>query len=201
MSRLELFGTVTSPYVRRVRIVLAELGVDYELVNTAESAGQQLLRELNPIWKVPTLRIDGQVIFDSAVIVSHVLERFGPGPFAASGARDLDARAVVTVADGALDALINRFYLAKEGVSVEQVPYLQKQRDRAAASLGWLDARAEAGFVTRDRSFGLAEIAVITALEWMRFRSVYPIERHPNLGELLLRHADRESMRTTLPSG
>ena len=59
---MKLYGTTTSPFVRRVRAVAAEIGEPVELVNTASDAGQAQLREVSPIRKVPVAVIDGRRI-------------------------------------------------------------------------------------------------------------------------------------------
>lgn len=198
MSELQLFGTVTSPYVRRVRIVARELGVDYQLVDTFEEAGQEQLRQLNPIWKVPTARVQGRTVFDSRLIIRELLTRWGPGCFA-SDLTDLEMANQICVADGALDALINAFYLGKDGVQRQSVPYVEKQYQRAEACLAWLEARVRGAYFNNDQRFGLLEVAVLTALDWMRFRSAYPIERHAKLVALLEAHAARDSVAATRP--
>ncbi len=201
MSQIELFGTATSPYVRRVRIVLCELGLDYQLVNTAEPQGQERLREINPLWKVPTLRVDGQQLFDSTIIQRELLRRFGPGPLAPHDPFDVSANLLLAAIDGALDALINTFYLASEGLERSRAPYLEKQHERAGASMGWLLKRIAGGKLEAREGFGLPEIALVTTLDWMRFRDTYPVDEHPELLEVLAHHGGRESLATTLPPG
>lgn len=198
MSSIELFGTVTSPYVRRVRIVLKELGQAHRWVDTSQPEGQALMRELNPLWKIPTLRLDGRVIFDSAVIVRQLIKAFGHGNLAVHDPDDVEVCQMLTVTDGALDALINAFYLKKEGVSA-QTPYLQKQEGRARAALTWLEAEMRGPWLTRTHRFGLPEIGLVTALDWMSFRQAYPVDQHPRLVEFLKHHQGRESLSTTLP--
>ncbi len=201
MSTTELFGTVTSPYVRRVRIVLHELGIDYRLIDTSTESGQRTLRELNPLWKVPTARLESQLVFDSAAIISELLKRHGHGQLAAYEPDDLATSALHLVVDGALDALINVFYLEKDGVEASAVPYLGKQKERAASALSWVEARLEGPWLTTKKSFGLPEIALITALDWMRFRHTYPVERYPAFTAFLRCHAERESLKATCPPG
>ena len=198
MSSVELFGTVTSPYVRRVRIVLKELGRAHRLVDTSQPEGQSLMRDLNPLWKVPTMRLDGRVLFDSAVIVRQLFKAFGHGNLAAHDPDDVEVSRVMTVTDGALDALINAFYLKKEGVS-EQTPYLQKQEGRARAALEWVEGEVRGPWLTRTHRFGLPEIGLVTALEWMMFREAYPVDQHPRLVEFLKQHQARESVSSTAP--
>jgi glutathione S-transferase len=198
MSSIELFGTLTSPYVRRVRILLKELGRDYRWVDTAEPQGQALMRDLNPLWKIPTLRLDGRVVFDSAVILRVLLREFGHMHLAAYDFEDVEVSQVLTATDGALDALINAFYLKKEGVSGE-TPYLQKQAGRAEAALGWLEGKIRGPYLTRNHRFGFPEIGLITALEWMTFRQVFPVDQHPKLVDFLKQHEARESVVGTRP--
>lgn len=59
---MKLYGTTTSPFVRRVRIVAEEIGEPIEWINTAVEAGQAQLRALSPIRKVPIAVIDGRVV-------------------------------------------------------------------------------------------------------------------------------------------
>ena len=194
---IRLFGTVTSPYVRRVRIVAHELGLDCELIDTSTDDGQAELRRRSPIWKVPTAELDGQLVFDSGVICAELVGRHGGRGLSAIGS--LEDRNAVTVVDGALDSLINCFYLGRDGVEAESVGYLQKQRERAASALAWLDGRIVDGWLSAGRQFGLAEVALGTAAAWMRFRGTYPIERHPGVVACLERCEGRESFVQTRP--
>ena len=170
MAHVTLFGTFTSPYVRRVRIVLAELGIEPEWVDTTTEAGQARLREHNPLWKIPVLQFDEQLVLDSSVINRVLLGKFGPGPLAPYDANDLETANLVTVIDGVLDALINTMYLGKDGITPAQAPYLQKHLNRAAASMQWLDARIGGPFLTRQQRFGMPEIALVTHIYKRRSR-------------------------------
>jgi glutathione S-transferase len=196
---IRLYGTVTSPYVRRVRIVAEELGLPVTLVDTALEAGQAELRSKSPIWKVPAAEIEGQMVFDSHAITELLLLRSGTGHIAAWQLDDIEARNAVNVIDGALDALINVFYLRKEGVDVDQVPYLKKQQERAKASLAWLETTVHEPFVTSHKTLGLPEIALGSAFGWMRFRSAYPIEQHPRLMRCFEVLEQRASFAATQP--
>lgn len=196
---IRLYGTVTSPYVRRVRVVAEELGLPVTLIDTAVEAGQAELRSKSPIWKVPAAEIDGQLVFDSHAITELLLARAGKGPIAAWQLDDIEARNAIHVIDGALDALINVFYLRKEGVDVDQVPYLKKQQERAKASLAWLETAVHEPFVTSKQTLGLPEIALGSALGWMRFRNAYPIDSHPRLMRCLEALEKRPSFAATQP--
>jgi glutathione S-transferase len=196
---LRIFGTTTSPYVRRVRVVALELGLSFEWMDTASEAGQAELRALSPVWKVPVVELEEEPIFDSRVITEHLVRRHPSGPIAAVDESDLHARNVITVIDGALDSLINALYLQRDGLGSAQSAYVAKQHERAGASLAWLEARVDDVWLTKARAFGLAELALVTALEWMRFREMYPVGRHEGLVRCLEHHGARESLRATRP--
>lgn len=186
-----LYGTTTSPFVRRVRIVAAELGEPIDLVDTSTPRGQEALLAVSPLNKVPVAVIDGETWFDSRVICDRLVALRGWGPLRP----DPGPANVRTVADGALDAAINWFYLVRRDGADVDLPYLRKQRQRVDASLEWLASR---GLDPAD-GLGLTEISVVTALDWMAFRDVWPVGKHPVLGPLAAAWAARPSFASTFP--
>lgn len=199
MPSIRLYGTLTSPYVRRVRIIASELSLAHEFVDTATEQGQAALRQVNPLWKVPAAQIDGTPVFDSRVISELLMRNHGPGPLRPLDSGDMATANVITVIDGVLDALINTFYLGKDNVTADQSSYMSKHHARAAASMAWLDAQIGDGSIGGSAGFGLAEIAVCTAAEWMMFRGTYPVDQHPAVAQLVAHHASRPSMVQTSP--
>jgi glutathione S-transferase len=197
---IRLFGTTTSPYVRRVRIVAHELELPCELIDTSTDAGQAQLRERSPIWKVPAAEIAGELVFDSHVITELLIAHHGAGKLAPLAVDDIEARNTISVIDGALDALINCLYLQRDGITGEGSAYLAKQHERAAASLSWLEARVRDGWPTSRRQLGLPEIALVTALGWMRFRNMIAIERWPQLLACFERWDARDGFASTRPA-
>jgi glutathione S-transferase len=197
---MKLFGTTTSPYVRRVRIVCAELGVRHDLVDTATADGQAALRLIAPLWKVPAVVVGDQIIFDSGVICEWLFAHRGYGPLRVTPAAERwRAANLVKVIDGALDAAINTLYLEREGVDVAAVPYAVKQRERVASALGWIERELRGGYFTGDLRLGVPELALVSALDWMVFRDRYPVRDHPGLTAFLAAHAGRPSVRDTYP--
>jgi len=67
---MKLIGAVTSPYVRKVRIVLAEKKLEYQLILEDVWAADTTIVQSNPLGKVPCLVMEGgEALFDSRVIV------------------------------------------------------------------------------------------------------------------------------------
>lgn len=70
---MKLIGTHTSPYVRKVRVVLAEKKMDYDFVVESPRAPGSTLLDINPLGRVPTLVLDDDTpLFDSSVIVEYI---------------------------------------------------------------------------------------------------------------------------------
>lgn len=205
MSAFDLFGTPTSPFVRRVRVVAEEKGVPFTLVDTNAPEGQARLRALSPVWKVPTARFaDGLVVWDSRVIID-VLVRSGWGPLRAPPTDPngrVDEENVVNAIDEALLALIRLFYLKKDGFPTDAAPH-KKDLARAHNLLAWLDGRVRdgrfVGSVAGGQGFGRAELALFTALDWMRFRAMADVSRTPALARFIDAWADRPSLVRTRP--
>ncbi|HUP08184.1 MAG TPA: glutathione S-transferase N-terminal domain-containing protein, partial [Caldimonas sp.] len=69
---MKLIGSLTSPYVRKVRIVMAEKKLDYQFELEDVWASDAILKS-NPLGKVPCLVMEGgEAVFDSRVIVEYL---------------------------------------------------------------------------------------------------------------------------------
>lgn len=196
---MRILGSYTSPYVRRVRIVLDRLGVSFEMVDTATEDGQAELRTASPLWKVPVLDTQGEgVIADSRIINDWLLSRHPSASIRPYRDALLEQQQIAFI-DGALDALINVFYLRREGASPAAQPYLQKQLDRAEATLEHVAASVDDGYFTSDRRVGMVEIALVTALDWFAARSTWDVSKQPSFVRFLEVHAEDASFLRTRP--
>lgn len=195
---MKLYGTTTSPFVRRVRVVAAELGLPVELVNTATDEGQARLRELTPIRKVPIALVDGKQLFDSRVIIEWLVTTRGYGTLTPPRDRWREHN-LVNAIDAALDSIIQLFYLRRDGVAIDGSPYATHNLDRADAIFEWLGKQLAAPGDTYIGEFGLAELSTICALDWMDFRKTYPTERAGGLAALRATWRDRPSLVATRP--
>src|SRR5690606_23840236 len=105
---MKLIGSLTSPYVRKVRVVMAEKKLDYEFVLEDVWAGDTQIQTHNPLGKVPCLLMDDNgSLFDSRVIVEY-LDTLSPvGRLIPQPGRDRAAtKCWEAIADGVLDAAV-----------------------------------------------------------------------------------------------
>lgn len=194
---MKLFGSTTSPFVRRVRVVAAELGEPVDLVNTATDAGQAALREVSPIGKVPVAQISGRTLFDSRVIIDWLTNVHGWGALRPPSDRWREANQINAI-DAALESAIQVFYLRRDGLDVMSVPFGPRQMDRIATIFEWLTRElAEGRF---GAGLGLPEISLLATLDWMELRDVYPVARHEAaFGALRATYRERPSLAATRP--
>jgi glutathione S-transferase len=199
---MKLLGTTTSPYVRRVRIVAAELGVPCEVISTATEAGQSALRTATPIRKVPTALFGDEVVFDSHVIIERLAADHGWGPLrppAPSSAQRWREANLCSAIDGALDAGILVFYGERDEGIAPGCAFLEKQRARVADTLAWVASQLRGGQLVEGGGFGLAEVALVSTLDWMRFREVFDSSQIDGLDAFSQAHAGRPSVAATYP--
>lgn len=195
---MRLYGTTTSPFVRRVRVIAAEIGEPVDRVETSTDEGQGALRAISPIRKVPVAMIDDRLIYDSRAIIDYLTLTRGYGSI--EPARDQwREHNLVNAIDAALDAVIDLFYLRRDGVPIDGTPYAARQLDRADAVFSWLASQLTPDRRTFSTGFGLPELALICALDWMDFRKAYPTERAQALAGVRAAWAERPSLVDTRP--
>jgi glutathione S-transferase len=169
---LRLLGTTTSPYTRKIRILLAAAKLPFTLVDTREDEGSGLMVRLGPIGKVPVLLMgegdNAEAVPDSGLIAQRLWADHGPVLLGAGFLLDPTAwqdRALQTVVEGGLDAAINRFYLKRDGFA--DTGYVARQRDRVEHILKWLGDK-----VTFGRPCTATMLSLACGLDWMVFRKV-----------------------------
>jgi len=202
---MKLLGSLTSPYVRKVRIVMAEKKLDYQLVLEDVWASDAILKA-NPLGKVPCLVMEGsEAVFDSRVIVEYVDTLSPVGRLIpARGRERAEVRTWEALADGVVDAcILARLEQTWAGRSDDQrsPAWIERQMGKVDAAIiamarGVGDKPFAAGI-----HFSLADIAVGCALGYLDFRFPQIDWRtpHPNLARLSDKLAQRQSFIDTLP--
>ena len=202
---MKLIGSLTSPYVRKVRIVMAEKKLDFQLVLEDVWGADDILKS-NPLGKVPCLVMEGgEAVFDSRVIVEYLdtLSPVGmliPPP----GRERIEVRTWEARADGLLDASIGaRLEATWGGRSAEQrsQAWIDRQMSRVSAVLKAMSQGLGDKPYSSGIYFSLADVAVGTALGYLDFRfpSIDWRTDYPNLVRLHDKLASRPSFIDTAP--
>ena len=137
---MKLIGAISSPYVRKVRVVMAEKKLDYQLVLENVWSADSTIAQSNPLGKVPCLVMEGgEALFDSRVIVEY-LDTLSPvGKLIAPLGRErAEVKTWEALADGVLDALILarlESQWPERKASERSQAWIDRQIDKTHASL------------------------------------------------------------------
>ena len=203
---MKLIGSNSSPYVRKVRVTMAEKKLDYQYVTENVWADDTRIGESNPLGKVPCLIMEGaEALFDSRVIVEY-LENLSPvGKLIPGNGRErAEVKTWEALADGVLDAaILARLEATWDGRTKAQrsQAWIDRQLAKISASLkamsrGLADKPYCAGI-----HLSLADISVGCALGYLDFRFPEIAWRgdHPNLTKLQDKLMLRASFADTRP--
>jgi glutathione S-transferase len=204
---MKLIGSSTSPYVRKVRVVMAEKKLDYQFVEEDVWAADTTIMNSNPLGKVPCLVMEGgEALFDSRVIVEY-LDTLSPVGklIPAVGRERAEVKTWEALADGVLDALV-----------LARLESTWSGRNKAQRCQAWIDrqlAKTQASLKAMSQGLGekpfcagiylsLADIAIGCALGYLDFRFPEIDWRgpYPNLGKLYEKLMQRASFADSVPA-
>jgi glutathione S-transferase len=204
---LKLIGATTSPYVRKVRIVMAEKKLEYTFVEENVWAADTTINHANPLGKVPCLILDaGEALFDSRVIVEYldILSPVGK-LIPASGRERAEVKTWEALADGLLDAaILARLEATWSGRTEEQrsLPWIDRQFGKVRESLKAMSSGLADKPFCSGIHLSLADIAVGSALGYLDFRmpDINWRNSYPNLAKLQEKLMQKQSFIDTIPA-
>jgi glutathione S-transferase len=200
---MKLRYSATSPYVRKVMMVIHERGLSdrIELEKTDAWSPETDLPSNNPLGKVPALVLgDGPALFDSPVIAEYLDTLAGPGDsslFPAAGPDRWAALRFQALADGICDAAILRRLEGNRPEQLRSTDWMERQRAAVARSVDALEAEA----AKLGESFTIGSVAVLAALGYLDFRFGHEDWRpgHPALSAWFDAESKRDSFVGTAP--
>ena len=204
---MKLIGSNTSPYVRKVRIVMAEKKLDYQFVEEDVWAATTVMAHSNPLGKVPCLVMEGgEAVFDSRVIVEY-LDTLSPVGklIPAQGRERAEVKTWEALADGLLDAaVLARLEATWSGRSDAQrsQAWIDRQMGKIHATVKAMSVGlAEKSFCSGIH-FSLSDVAVGCALGYLdlRFTQINWRENYANLAKLQEKLMLRPSFIETNPA-
>lgn len=201
---MKLFSSPTSPYVRKVLVLLHETDqlndVEMDVVGGTPIDPGTMPRDLNPLGKIPALVLgDGQPLYDSRVICRFFDNRAKSGLYG-NGDTTWQLQTLEATADGILDAAILMVYEARVRPDDKQYDdWIEAQWRKISTALDALEASWMGLLTTPDLNIG--KIAVGCALGYLDLRSADRNwrEGRPNLAAWDAEFAKRDSMRATVP--
>ena len=204
---MKLIGAVTSPYARKVRVVMAEKKLEYKFVLEDVWAATTQITDSNPLGKVPCLVMEGgEALFDSRVIVEY-LDTLSPVGklIPVNGREKAEVKTWEALADGLCDAaILMRLEATWAGRTPEQrsQAWMDRQMGKMTASLKAMSQGLGERAFCAGTHFSLADVAVGCALGYLdlRFAHIDWRAEHTNLAKLYDKLAARPSFVETQPT-
>lgn len=190
---MKLYGSVTSPYVRRIRIVLAATEHKFLDLQIYSGEDRAFLASHNPTLKIPCLEDEGQMVFDSRVIYNYLADKL------LHDGLSWEEENQLTLIDAANDSFVQLMLLKRSGVDVdEDKMYFNLQYERIESVFAVLAEQLDAGGFS---GWTYPEICLYCMIDWVLFRELHDMKRFPQLLAFHEKHHDRIEVTATDPRG
>lgn len=190
-----LIGSRTSPYVRKIRILLHTIA-PYELkdINYLEKNDNAYLMSVNPINKIPVF-LDGDIkIFDSRVIYNYLAKKHHLKPLS------IAEENILSAIDAAMDASINLFSLRRGGLDLSAGnTYIERQQERIPHILNSLAPWSTIQDSNKPAHWNFLTISLYSYLYWTQFREVLDLNLFLDLKNFMERFAHAPGVAETTP--
>ena len=200
---MKLVGSYTSPFVRKISVILLEKGLVFEFVNQSPWVEESHVPQYNPLGKVPALVDDNHLTWFDSSIIAQAIELRGDAPalLPEDPLRSLQVRQLEKLADGINDAavMIVREQMRPGDQQSEEV--LLRNREKILRGLDALETAVAQGELLNNGTLNLADIATGCMIGYLNFRRVLPnwCVNRPALVKLAETLFKRESFARTVP--
>ncbi|WP_435928553.1 glutathione S-transferase [Dryocola sp. BD613] len=199
---MKLIGNYTSPYVRKISVILLEKGITFEFVNDNPWTDESATPHYNPLGKVPALVTgEEEYWFDSPVIAEYLeLLDIAPALIPREPKAALKMRQMEALADGIMDAALVSVREQQRPPAQRSETELLRQREKISRGLDMLEKFAADKTLSAE-PLTVANIAVACAVGYINFRRVSPgwCVARPQLIKLVEALFQRESFARTEP--
>lgn len=188
---MKLYGSTTSPFVRRLRIWLANTSHEFVNLQIFDGPDRDELARRNPAMKIPMLEDGEHIIFDSRVIYRYLTDKLDfPEP-------NWEQENHLTVIDAVNDSLVQILLLKRSDIDTDaDHMYFRIQRERVDTSLAYLDDLVAKGFFS---DWHYPSICLFCLIDWIEFRTLHDLTHVPHLLQFHSENADRIEVTATDP--
>lgn len=188
---LKLYGSIPSPYVRRIRILLQHHPHEFVVTNVYDDHTRAELMRLNPTMKIPMLLDNDFPVFDSGVIFRYLREKFSWDSL------DWEQENWVTLINAANDSLVQLFMLQRSGIITEHdALFVKLQNERLAIAFNALN---QAVVDDKFTQWNYPSICLYCLLDWAIFRELYDFSKVTDLLEFHKSHQSKSDVVATDP--
>ena len=186
-----LYGSQTSPFVRRLRLLLPENTYEFHKVDIFNATERKKYISLSPLLKIPFMEIDGQVIWDSRVIFNELCRRgYHPSLI-------LPEENILTAINDLSDSLIQTYLALRSKVEFPVgSPIELSHRERIENTLTYLVHRVELGDFAK---WNFLAMSLFTLLDWIEFRQIVSLSGYPILQQFVEKNRQQNRVALTNP--
>lgn len=188
---MKLYGSIASPYVRRIRVVLAQTPHEFIDLQIYGGADREVLASRNPAMKIPCLEHNGEMILDSRIIYAYLAEHLDLEPLT------WEEENLLTLIDAVNDSFVNLLILTRSDVDVDEDRlFFRLQKERIDSVLDALELHLEQGGFSQ---WSYPEICLYTMVDWVIFRKLHNFNGFTNLLAFHEKHQERIELTATDP--
>lgn len=190
---MTLYGSVPSPFVRRIRMLLHDIPHEFVDLMIFEGPDRELLASKNPTMKVPMLEDDEHVVFDSRVIFRYLTTKLGWAPL------DWTQENQLTLIDAVNDSFVQLLLLRRSELDIAPDSlYMRLHTERVEQVMDTLEGQVGQGCY---QEWGYPAMCLYSLLDWVVFRALYPLDDYPGLLDFMQEHQHRICVTATDPRG
>jgi glutathione S-transferase len=188
---MKLYGSQTSPYVRRLRLLMENLDYEFVNMNIFEEKDRQVLRQLSPILKIPVLVNDPEKIYDSRQIFRYLCES------SVHPKLDWEQENALTIIDGVNDSLIQLYMLKRSNIDYNDNDLLiSANLERIKLGLDWIDEAFARNYFNY---WDYLSMSLYCLLDWAQFRELIDLKNYQNFLKFLAQYEDEAILKETDP--
>ena len=194
---MKLYATPLSHFSRKIRILLAELGIPFEWVRppgvmdaVSKDYGD------NPLLRIPTLVDGDHTLIESDHVARYIVAKHDPRDWFGVNSVEVDALNRLAVANGVMANEVTIILAKRGGLDITGAVYFAKLLTAIEQGMAWLDAR-----IAPDAPFDYRDIALICMWQHVEhYGLVAALDRYPRIATRVAMFADRPSVATTSPA-
>lgn len=177
-----LYGSQTSPFVRRIRILLNQTPYNFQEFNIFETDDSIELNKINPINQVPAFKDGENVIWDSRQIFNYLnaLHRYQN--------MDWNDENRLTAIDGAMNSGVSLLLMKRSGINIDEpYMYVVRLKDKIDSILDHLKPFIQGEAMT---NWNFHSISLYCFLDWAQFRGILKLDNRPECQAFMEKYKD-----------
>lgn len=187
-----LYGSLTSPFVRRIRMLLGDIPYEFKEINVFDTEDSLALNKINPVNQVPVFTDGDRTIWDSRQIfyyinLHHKLHNM-----------HWEDENLLTAVEGAMSSGITLLLMKRSGMNIDEpYMYVNRQKERIESVLDYLKPYIENEGM---KEWNFITMSLYCFLDWGQFRGIMSLDNRPECKKFLAQHAERpEVIKTQIP--